>query len=66
MIAGRPIFFNAFLAFFIEVTISDFGKKLAMHVASSDPLAIDEKNIEPEILNKEKKKIEKNKSTCVL
>ena len=28
MIAGRPIFFNAFLAFFIEVIISDFGKSI--------------------------------------
>ena len=35
--------------------ISDFGKKLAMHIAASNPLAIDEKNIDSELLNKEKK-----------
>ena len=37
--------------------ISDFGKKLAMHIAASNPLAIDEKNIDSELLNKEKKMI---------
>ena len=33
--------------------ISDFGKKLAMHIAASNPLSIDEKNIDSEILNKD-------------
>jgi len=37
--------------------ISDFGKKLAMHIAASNPLVIDEKNIDSELLNKEKKMI---------
>ena len=30
MITGRPIFFNAFLAFFIDVTIFDFGKSISI------------------------------------
>ena len=38
-------------------TISDFGKKLAMHIAASNPLSIDEKNIDSNILYKEKKLI---------
>ena len=37
--------------------ISDFGKKLAMHIAASNPLALDEKRINPEILDKEKEMI---------
>ena len=37
--------------------ISDFGKKLAMHIAATNPLALDEKNIDPKILNKEKEMI---------
>ena len=37
--------------------ISDFGKKLAMHIAATNPLSLDEKNIDPNILNKEKEMI---------
>ena len=37
--------------------ISDFGKKLAMHIAATNPLALDEKNIDPKVLNKEKEMI---------
>ena len=34
--------------------ILDFGKKLAMQVAASSPLAIDKENLDPNILKKEK------------
>ena len=37
--------------------ISDFGKKLAMHITATNPLALDEKNIDPKVLNKEKEMI---------
>jgi len=34
--------------------ISDFGKKLAMHIAASSPLAIDKGDLDKNLLNKEK------------